>query len=565
MAAGTSNIAAVSRLPLVGNSKDAVALRVWFKDGRYDTYMINLRNPKIAGASGGSETISTPDGEYALTGRVGAYISRAAGGSRAWTVAATNFKFGAQTLTNAVGQYSGNIIGITRELEGAAHDAFIVDATLPAGTALQGRQLSLTFGDYQVVGTSTIQKGISEMFQIDRVEYIDGKAHVVVTADPQLRMSGSTTTELVAPERTFNGPNTFEIALNATAPASVTTAPTPPDIDLPPPPPPPVPSATPKKAPLDASSVTASAWSSTHVPANSIDGNFSTRWAGRNDGVWIRYDLGAPKMIDYVKIAWHIGTSRTYTFDIQISLDGTNWTEVITRKTSSGTTLGLETYDFPDTYGRYVRFVGHMSSGDAFSNITEFEIWADDRVPAAPPVANPAGGSYTDVQSVTLASPTANTSIRYTVDGSTPTPTSGTLYTQPVAIGFGTTTLKAIAFGELAVESGVMTAVYQIAAPLTITRSGYTLNRRTNTVTQRVTLTNDSSVSVAGPIHLVLDDLSANTVLTNASGTAAGSPYIIVSDTALAVGASVSVTLQFTNPASGGITYNPRTVSGVTP
>jgi hypothetical protein len=69
------------------------------------------------------------------------------------------------------------------------------------------------------VGSAQTQTGISEMFTIDRVEWINGQKHVVLTADPQLRMSGATTTELVAPERTFTGTNTFQIVLSKSAPA----------------------------------------------------------------------------------------------------------------------------------------------------------------------------------------------------------------------------------------------------------------------------------------------------------------------------------------------------------
>ncbi len=79
---------------------------------------------------------------------------------------------------------------------------------------LRGRQLSLTFGSYQVVGSAETQTGISQLFTIDRVESIDGQRYVVLTADPQLSISGPTTTELVAPERTFTGTNTFEIVLS---------------------------------------------------------------------------------------------------------------------------------------------------------------------------------------------------------------------------------------------------------------------------------------------------------------------------------------------------------------
>jgi hypothetical protein len=101
---------------------------------------------------------------------------------------------------------------------------------------------------------------------------------------------------------------------------------------------------------------------------------------------------------------------------------------------------------------------------------------------------------------------------------------------------------------------------------LSLTRSGFTLNRRTNTMVQTVTIKNTGSAAVNGPINLVLDGLSLNTSLTNANGTTAnviptGSPYLTVSNTSLAAGASTVATLQFAVPASGGITYTPRTLT----
>jgi hypothetical protein len=83
---------------------------------------------------------------------------------------------------------------------------------------------------------------------------------------------------------------------------------------------------------------------------------------------------------------------------------------------------------------------------------------------------------------------------------------------------------------------------------------------------QQVTLTNTTDSTIAGPICLALDSLSSNTSLTNAAGTTvnppAGSPFVIASSTDLAPGATVSVTLQFTSPASGGITYATRVITG---
>jgi uncharacterized repeat protein (TIGR03803 family) len=81
----------------------------------------------------------------------------------------------------------------------------------------------------------------------------------------------------------------------------------------------------------------------------------------------------------------------------------------------------------------------------------------------AAPVFNPAAGTYTSAQTVTITSATSGASIRYTTDGSAPTETNGTLYSGPMNIS-STTTLNAIAFKSSLADSAVIAPVYTIQA-----------------------------------------------------------------------------------------------------
>src|SRR5262245_46275630 len=44
-----------------------------------------------------------------------------------------------------------------------------------------------------------------------------------------------------------------------------------------------------------------------NVPANAVDGSLATRWSAQGDGQWIRFDLGASRLVGSISIAWHQG------------------------------------------------------------------------------------------------------------------------------------------------------------------------------------------------------------------------------------------------------------------
>jgi len=213
--AGVSNIVSVTRLPMGGTANESVGLKITFKDGRVDTYIVNLRNPQIAGANTGSATVATADGQYSLTGRVGLHVDRPSGDSRVWTMNATDFKYAGRGLSTPTNTYfSGLIAGETRKLNGGAYDAFTTASPLPPGTALRNKWLSFTHGALSGSGTT----GISEMFKIDQVIFTNGLYGICFTNDHYLEITNGTTSyEQVAPLRHFTTSNSFEIALSAAA------------------------------------------------------------------------------------------------------------------------------------------------------------------------------------------------------------------------------------------------------------------------------------------------------------------------------------------------------------
>ncbi|MFD2612284.1 discoidin domain-containing protein [Paenibacillus gansuensis] len=112
-----------------------------------------------------------------------------------------------------------------------------------------------------------------------------------------------------------------------------------------------------------------------NLPANTIDGNLTTRWSSfARDGEWIQYDLGNVQEIGYLGIAFHNGSSRTSRFDLEVSHDAINWTSVYTGS-SSGLTTALEAFNFPDVQARYVRYIGHGNTSNLYNSLTEVQIY----------------------------------------------------------------------------------------------------------------------------------------------------------------------------------------------
>jgi len=113
------------------------------------------------------------------------------------------------------------------------------------------------------------------------------------------------------------------------------------------------------------------------IAANTLDNNLNTRWAAAGDGQWIVYDLGSEDTLAYLTIAWYKGDERIYDFNIYVSNDNSNWTQVYTGQ-SSGTTLGQEKVDFVDIDRRYLMIVGHMNNSvdkSEWNSITEVDIF----------------------------------------------------------------------------------------------------------------------------------------------------------------------------------------------
>ncbi|WP_252016171.1 polysaccharide lyase family 7 protein [Vibrio sp. SCSIO 43140] len=109
-----------------------------------------------------------------------------------------------------------------------------------------------------------------------------------------------------------------------------------------------------------------------NAPEMVLDGNTKTRWSANGVGESMTFDYGQSLAFDAVKLSFHKGDKRTTKFDIETSLDGSTWTKAVTDGESTGKSLNLERFDFPETTARYIRYVGKGNSSSAWNSVTEF-------------------------------------------------------------------------------------------------------------------------------------------------------------------------------------------------
>ena len=126
------------------------------------------------------------------------------------------------------------------------------------------------------------------------------------------------------------------------------------------------------------------------------------------------------------------------------------------------------------------------------------------------PTFSPEGGAYTAAQTVTISCATSGATIRYTLDGSTPTANS-TLYSSPITIS-QTTTVKAIGIKSGMLNSYVATAEYTIVTPITIAEARALENNEYALVQGVVTLLDGRNVYIQDATAGIDLYLNANTV-----------------------------------------------------
>jgi hypothetical protein len=143
---------------------------------------------------------------------------------------------------------------------------------------------------------------------------------------------------------------------------------------------------------LAPTSVTASG-NDGNVPSNAFDNNLGTRWSNFGQGSFITANLGSAKTVSSVDIAWYNGASRTNTFVISTSTDGTTFIPRFSG--TSALSSSFQNYNFADVSAQYVRVTVNGNSQNDWASISEIRIHGVSG-PNTPPTVvstNPADGA----------------------------------------------------------------------------------------------------------------------------------------------------------------------------
>jgi hypothetical protein len=186
-------------------------------------------------------------------------------------------------------------------------------------------------------------------------------------------------------------------------------------------------------------------------------------------------------------------TNEAVFYIFALKLDGSNTVQKFAH-THATNTLGyeFEPTAVPDRSGTRVMWSSEWngtSSSPVFTYVAESGV---SNVVSAP-TFSPPGGTYSSTQSVSLASATSGASIRYTTNGTTPTATTGTVYSGPVSIA-ASSTLKAIAYKSGMTDSAVSSATYTITtSPAQVGAPTFSPGGGTYTTAQSVTISSATS------------------------------------------------------------------------
>lgn len=151
--------------------------------------------------------------------------------------------------------------------------------------------------------------------------------------------------------------------------------------------------------------------------SHAVDGDTTNRWSSQVFPQWISVDLGSTYSITKTEIVPHL--ERAYQFKVEVSTDGTNYTQVVNRTgNTTGGALIADTFAAVDA--RYVRLTvtGCYNDTTTWASISEFRVIGDVTAPTPTPTPTPPSDSNLALnKAVTCSSEQAGNEATHAVDG----------------------------------------------------------------------------------------------------------------------------------------------------
>ncbi|AEI42748.1 glycoside hydrolase family 2 [Paenibacillus mucilaginosus] len=120
--------------------------------------------------------------------------------------------------------------------------------------------------------------------------------------------------------------------------------------------------------------ITFSAQQAGNEASNIVDGSAGTKWSAETYPQWVQIDLGQNTLINKTELAPY--QNRAYQYKIEVSTDGTNYTQVVNRTANTeGSTVLMDT--FSAVTARYVRLTvtGASNYTGGWVSINEFGVY----------------------------------------------------------------------------------------------------------------------------------------------------------------------------------------------
>ncbi len=251
-------------------------------------------------------------------------------------------------------------------------------------------------------------------------------------------------------------------------------------------------------------------------------------------GEWLSYTVNVTATASY-DISFRVaGDGSGGTFHLEV--DGVDKTGTMTMPNTGGwqTFTFLTKSNVALTSGSHVLKVVFDGWGSAGVLNLDSITLAASAIPA--PTFSVATGTYTSTQNVTISSSVSGTTIRYTTNGTTPTSTTGTVYSSPVSIS-SSATLKAVAYNSLTTGS-VASAAYVINSSFTgVTNggfesgsSGWTIASTNGTPAAAAPLGYEGTSEGSQAMVFGSSDVAGNATVSQTITTTSGGKYAVLFD-----------------------------------